>query len=500
MKTKLLYNPIYLILSLVAINIISCILFFRIDLTKTKKYSLSPVSKNILAKINEEIHVNLYLSQDLSPDKIKLSKEFRNLLKEYKALSNKPFNIKTIIPDNPEKEMQAIQARIKPFSQEITERDMVKIQRVYFGATVQIGDKKAVIPYISQHTPLEYEVTRILKDACDTVKPKIAFVQGHQEIAPSLLSQVMHELYSIAIVNTTNIATDTALNRNKVLCIVGPQNTYSPQDINKLKEYLRQGGRLFIALNHAVGKIGHNQSNGFINRVGVEDMLEEFGLKIKYDFVVDRRCGSILIQQELGFIPFETRIDFPYFPIIQNFSSHLITKGLNALSLQFASSIENVPSSTSYQFTPLAKTSNISGTQEVPVFFNLMKTWTTKHDFNHPNNPVAALLTNEDDNSAIVVITDADFMINSSYDLLHHDNINFAVNSIEWLTDDSGLIKLRNKFIANQVLKPIDDTTRTFLKYLNFFLPIVIILLIALYNYRTYKLKRLRRSQPGYID
>ena len=81
MKTKLLYNPIYLILSLVAINIISCILFFRIDLTKTKKYSLSPVSKNILAKINEEIHVNLYLSQDLSPDKIKLSKEFKNLLK-----------------------------------------------------------------------------------------------------------------------------------------------------------------------------------------------------------------------------------------------------------------------------------------------------------------------------------------------------------------------------------------------------------------------------------
>lgn len=500
MKSKLLYNPSYLILSLVAINAISCLLFFRIDLTQTKKYSLSPVSKNILAKIDEDITVNLYLSDDLSQDRIKLSKEFKNLLKEYKALSNKNFSINTIIPDNQEKEMEAIQAHIKPFSQEITERDMVKIQRVYFGATIQIGNKKSVIPYISQHTPLEYEITRILKDACDTIKPRVGFIQGHQEIAFPLLSQIIHELSAIAMVNTIKLEADSTINKYKVLCIIGPQNSYSPQDLRMLKDYLQQGGRLFIALNHAVGKINNNQSNGYINRVGLEDMLEEFGLKIKYDFVVDRRCGSILIQQELGYIPFETRIDFPYFPIIQNFSSHLITKGLNALSLQFASSMENVPTSSTYKYLSLARTSNISGIQEVPVFFNLMKTWTTKHDFNHPNNTVAALLTNDDDNSAIVVITDADFMVNNTYDLLHHDNINFAVNSIEWLTDDSGLIKLRNKFIVNQVLQPIDDSTRTALKYLNFFLPILIILLIALYNYNTYKLKRLRRSQPGYID
>ena len=500
MKRRLLYNPTILILSLVAINIVSCFLFLRIDLTRNKKYSLSPVSQNMLKKIDKPITINLYLSHDLSPERIKLSKEFKNLLKEYKALSNTTININTIVPDTREKELQAIQNGIEPFSQEITERDMVKIQRVYFGATVQIGPKKGVIPYISQHTPLEYEVTRILKEACDTVKPNVGFIQGHHEIAPSLLSQAIRELTPIAIADTVNLQCDSNLTNYKVLCVVGPKDAYSSKDIERLKAYLRQGGRMFIALNHAVGQIESNQSNGFINRVGLEDMLEEFGLKIKYDFVVDRRCGSIIIQQELGFIPLQTRIDFPYFPIIQNFSSHLITKGLNAISLQFASSMESVATNSPYRFTPLAKSSNISGTQEVPVFFNLMKTWTTKHDFNHPNNIVAALLTNDKDNSAIVAISDADFMVNNSYDLLHHDNINFAINSIEWLTDDSGLIKLRNKFIDNQVLKPIDDTTRTMLKYLNFSLPIIITLLIALYNYRTYKMKRLRRSRPKHID
>ena len=68
------------------------------------------------------------------------------------------------------------------------------------------------------------------------------------------------------------------------------------------------------------------------------------------------------------------------------------------------------------------------------------------------------------------------------------------------LADDSGLIKLRNKYIENQSLKVVSDSYRRFLKYLNFFLPILLILLIGLYQYREYKIKRLRRSQPGCID
>ena len=50
MKKKLIYNPTYLILSLIAVNIISYFLFIRIDLTSNKKYSLSPVSKTMIKK------------------------------------------------------------------------------------------------------------------------------------------------------------------------------------------------------------------------------------------------------------------------------------------------------------------------------------------------------------------------------------------------------------------------------------------------------------------
>lgn len=73
------------------------------------------------------------------------------------------------------------------------------------------------------------------------------------------------------------------------------------------------------------------------------------------------------------------------------------------------------------------------------------------------------------------------------FDPFYISNINFAVNSIEWLADDSGLIKLRNKYIENQSLKVVSDSYRRFLKYTNFFLPIMLVLLIGLYQYRNIK-------------
>ena len=499
MKKKLIYNPTYLILSLIAVNIISYFLFIRIDLTSNKKYSLSPVSKTMIKKIDKDISVTLFMSEGLTPDKVKLGREFRHLLKEYKTISNKVFTINTIIPNNRDKEALAEQLGIEPIAQEIAERDMVKIQKVYFGAVIQIGDKKETINILPT-TALEYEVTRRLKEACDTTKPTIGFLRGHNEMLRQKTQLIEHELSHSAKIESMRIDQFTDLNDYKVICIVGPKESFSKEELVRLEQYLEQGGRLYIALNHAVGQISYSQNNGFINRVGIEDMLEEFGLKINYDFVVDNYCGRILVTQDQGFLQLQSDRHFPYIPIIQNFSSHVITKGLNAMLLQFASSITNVKTTSAYTFTPLAKSSSISGVQKVPVFFDIYKTWTRKHDFNHPYNTVAALLSNEDNNSAIVVITDADFMQDKFFDPFYISNINFAVNSIEWLADDSGLINLRIKYIENQSLKVVSDSYRRFLKYTNFFLPIVLVLLIGLYQYREYKRKRLRRSQPGHID
>ena len=494
---KIIKDIISILTVILLVNIFSFFIFFRWDFTKTKRYSLSKVSKTSIRNNVEPIVVDFYVTEDLPQDTKKLVKEFRSLLKEYKSLSNVSFTINTIYPDNTEKEFKATQEGIIPSFNEIRERDLEKIQKIYCGAVFHIGNNKTVLPNISFNTPIEYEITRMLKQASDTIKPRIGFVRGHGETTLNLMSELVDELSHLTDITVVDLNLNTYEDCN-VLCLINPKDNFSPYEIAQLEKFLSKGGRLFIALNHAIGLLDH-PNNGYINSTGVEDMLEKKGLKIRNDFIIDNNCGVCNFEQQYGYLKFQRSVSFPYCPVITNFSKHTITYGLRSMLLMFASSIEQIKTPTPYIFTPLAQSSSISGVQQAPVCFDLEKQW-TQRDFNRPHNIVAALLTTDDNNSAIVTITDADFLINQSAIDGHTDNITFALNSIEWLADNSGLIQLRNKFTTVPGLEPVGDTTREVLKYINFLLPILIILGIAFYRYKRNLRKREDRSHPGYID
>ncbi|MDE7374117.1 MAG: GldG family protein, partial [Odoribacter sp.] len=446
----------------------------------------------------EPVIVDFYVTKDLPQNMKKLANEFYSLLKEYRSLSNTDFVINTIHPDTPEKELKATQAGIDVFFQEFRDKDLEKIQRIFIGAVFHIGDKQAVIPRINFDTPIEYRITSLFKQMTDTLKPTVGFIRGHGEATFAHMPQFIGELSHLTEIQFVDLNQEPEHNRYNVICIIDPKDNFSAYELEQLEKYLEKGGRLFIALNHAIGQLG-DRNSGFINPTGIEDLLEKKGLKIKYDFVVDNNCGTIAINQQYGFINFQSNISFPYVPVITNFSDHTITQGLKSMLLPFASSIEQIKTSSAYIFTPLAQTSSISGIQQAPVFFDFQKQW-TQSDFNRPHNTVAALLTNEDNNSSIVTITDADFISESIVSSSSTDNIKFAVNSIEWLADNSGLIQLRNKFTTFSFLEPINDHTKEFLKYLNFLLPILLVISGALVHYRIRQRKRINRSRPGNLD
>ena len=97
---KIIKDIISILTVILLVNIFSFFIFFRWDFTKTKRYSLSKVSKTSIRNNVEPIVVDFYVTEDLPQDTKKLVKEFRSLLKEYKSLSNVSFTINTIYPDN----------------------------------------------------------------------------------------------------------------------------------------------------------------------------------------------------------------------------------------------------------------------------------------------------------------------------------------------------------------------------------------------------------------
>ena len=98
--------------------------------------------------------------------------------------------------------------------------------------------------------------------------------------------------------------------------------------------------------------------------------------------------------------------------------------------------------------------------------------------------------------SKMVVFSDGDFAINGKGQQakqLQPDNVSLMANAIDWLSDDTGLIELRTKGVTSRPLNAnLEDGTKTLIKYLNFLLPIIIIVLFGVIRLQ-YK-KRIRKT------
>ncbi len=156
------------IVVLIMINLVSNTLFFRIDLTSNKKYSLSSASKKTVSQLREPLTVKAFFSENLSGQYADLPREVRDLLEEYTLAGNKNFNyqIYTIKQDGSSRDDQGRDLRdlasdysIFPIQIKTIENDEVKLQNVYMGISLVHGNMMETIPSLGTVRNLEYQIT-----------------------------------------------------------------------------------------------------------------------------------------------------------------------------------------------------------------------------------------------------------------------------------------------------------------------------------------------------
>ena len=81
-RKKAIIRGLVLLLALIAINILSFYFFGRFDLTEDKRYTLSEPAKEIIAKADSPIIIDVFLEGDFPPEFRKLQEETRQLLEE----------------------------------------------------------------------------------------------------------------------------------------------------------------------------------------------------------------------------------------------------------------------------------------------------------------------------------------------------------------------------------------------------------------------------------
>jgi ABC-type uncharacterized transport system involved in gliding motility auxiliary subunit len=297
---------------------------------------------------------------------------------------------------------------------------------------------------------------------------------------------------------------DTGLNlgKYKTLVIVDPQDTIPPEQFRKLDEFLSMGKSIYIAMNRVVGNF--QTSMGIEVSTGLEKWLEGKGVRVNPNFIIDENCGSVTVNQQQGMMNFQSSLRFPYLPLITKFADNPAMKGLTAVMLQFASSIEYFSTNKDVTFTSLATTSEHAGTENPPVRFNINRNW-QQRDFPLSHLTVCGLLSGKiagNINSRMIIVSDGDFPLNGEGQQARQistDNVNFIVNGIDWLSDDTGLIDLRTKEVTSRPLDQMDDGKKALLKYFNFLFPILLIIGIGVVRWQRNRNLRMKRMNEDYI-
>ena len=485
------------------INILAYRFFFRLDFTQNHQYTLSSATKTMLSALDDPITVTAYFSEDLPPAIGQTKTDFKDILIEYDSRSKGKVLYEFVNPNKDQaSETEATKAGVNSVMINVREKDQTVQKKAYLGAVVKYEGKNSVIPFIRPGESMEYDLSAAIKKLVTTDKPTIGFIQGDGEPALSSFQQASANLGVLYNVESVNLTDSTNLTKYKTLCLIAPTDTMSDKKLKMLDKYLANQGHLFVAINRVNGDL--SKATGTEITTGLEKWLAQLGVKIDPAFVVDSRCANVSVRQQQGAFTFDTQIPFPYLPVISTFAKHPLTQGLESVILQFASPISFTGDTSRVKFLPLAFTSEKSGEENSPLYFNIQKKW-GESDFTRPKLAVAALLDGKisgDKKSKMVVISDGDFAVNGLGQLAHQvqpDNLNLMVNSIDWLSDDTGLIELRTKSVTSRPIKQMEDGTKTLLKYLNFLLPVILIIFYGIFRIQRNRVIRLKRMSEIYV-
>ncbi len=502
-KKKFYATILFALGIVILVNIIGDRFLLRLDFTADQAYSLSNATLNIIDNLDQPVTITAYFSENLPPNVAKVRKDFKDMLTEYNDRSDGMVVYEFVNPNKDQaSEQKAQQSGIRPVMINVRERDQVKQQRAYLGAVIQYGNSKEVIPFIQPGSAIEYELSSNIKKLTVADKPKLAILQGDGEPALSAMQQLSAALSVTNDVSTIQFSDTSGVpDKYKTLAIIAPTDSIPNQYFKYLDNFLGRGGRLLLAINKAKANFQTRQAEPV--KSGLAHWLQKYGVEIGKNLVLDSKCSNVMVRQQQGMFTMNTPVSFPYIPIVTHFADFSITKGIEQVVFPFVSSVNYTGKDSTVKVTKLAFSSDKAAIKQIPLTFEVGKNW-GRSDF--PQSKITLALSLEGNfvnntKSKMVVIGDGNFAVNGEgqqAQQLQPDNINFMINSIDWLSDDTGLNTLRTKGITSRPLKAdLEDGTKSLIKYLNFLLPIFLIIIYGIFRFR---MKKIIKNKIQNID
>lgn len=377
--------------------ILSQVLRFRIDLTEEKRFSLHPGTEKVLAQLTEPLHVDILLvGENLPGGMRRLQKSIEETVRTFNAYSTEAITYSYFDPLSVDKEKQEefildlVDYGINPTNLFVNQNSGQQAQLIFpgflvsdseyeTGALVLKGERGMSPEQILNQSieNLEFELIAAIQKLISPESSSIAMIIGHGENGRDDGYGIVEALdgeFEIFKVPLEQAKKPADLSNFKTVIIQSPKESYSDREVYLLDQYVLNGGNLVILLNVVAVEeqaLSGGTTIGMPFETGLENLLFRYGLRINNDLIQDMNFGLIPTmagnfgnQEQMRPMPW-----LYYFQagLMQN---HPITKGLDVVNFEFASSMDTVKAD-GVKKIPLIFTSEYSKIIPAPMQISL---------------------------------------------------------------------------------------------------------------------------------
>ena len=412
------------IVLLLVLNTIGSFFFFRFDLTKDKRYTLSPTSLQIIEQVKNPLYIKVYMQGELPAEFKRLQLETHQMLEEFQGYNSKivfefidPLEDEATSMDNIK---ELYRKGLTPINISVDDKGKQSQAMVFPWAIAVYDNKEVNIPLLKnimgasttdkvigsvQH--LEYSIADALNKITKEKQKKIAIIKGNGELHEAYIAKFLlqtKESYHIGPFTLDSVAkqpvnTLEALKKYDLAIIAKPTEAFSESEKQVLDQYIVNGGKTIWLMEQVVAEMDSlynptGSAMAFSRDLNLNDFFFKYGVRIYPDLVKDEQGSPIkLATGEQGSATQFQEFNWKFAPQVYPQSKHPIVKNLGGIKFDFANAIDTLKNG--IKKTVLLQSSVYSKRIGTPTEINLnsVNEETTPADYlNKGTIPLAVLL------------------------------------------------------------------------------------------------------------
>jgi ABC-type uncharacterized transport system involved in gliding motility auxiliary subunit len=321
-------------------------LWFRLDLTAHKAYTISQVSRDLYKDIPDQVRITYYLSDKLYSAH-PLPGEIDDLLQEYAAYSRGKIRYTRRDPVKAGLEEAVQDMGVIPQQIQTVEKDEASIATVYTGITIEYLDKLEVLPVVFSLDSLEYDLTSRIRSLSKGTEREVGIIVGDSfrqwEQDYRILSQsLLRSGFRERLINPGDEIPDTL----PCLFVLGGAEDLDRWALYRIDRFIQMGGKVLFLLDSVFVDFQQSWRARVMEDKGLQAMVSLYGATEKPEIVLDRACITVPFNMQTPRGLQLRLVRYPFFIQVQPQAGnrdHPITSRFGGLDIYWPAPVELTP-------------------------------------------------------------------------------------------------------------------------------------------------------------